>query len=210
MTLNTWYTEMQKYRVAGLAGNDGSDLYFVQSTNRTGSYSTVLMHFTSAEASDPSDQQWQDFLSAHQSQLPQAEAAYGWALADVRGLKRVVVVPPEPPDYEFKCYEDPKTKEARLKMLDDYQKELFEKESAAIQRLLDAERGLTLFTGDDDSRTAETRAAVLELTRTAVFRKVDFLFRHYGGNPFDRLRRMAETKTAGRIGGTKSAVGPSA
>ena len=166
-----------------MAGNDGSDLYFVQSTNRTGSYSTVLMHFTSAEASDPSDQQWQDFLSAHQSQLPQAEAAYGWALADVRGLKRVVVVPPEPPDYEFKCYEDPKTKEARLKMLDDYQKELFKKESAAIQRLLDAERGLTLFTGDDDSRTAETRAAVLELTRTAVFRKVDFLFRHYGGNP---------------------------
>src|SRR5207244_283098 len=152
-------------------------------TNWTGSYSTVLMHFTSAEASDPSDQQWQDFLSAHRSQLPQAEAAYQNALNRIKALERLVVAPPEPPDYEFKCYEEPEAKEARLKMLDDYQKKLFKNEDAAIQELLKAENGLILLTGDDDARRAETLAAGLELTRTAVFRKVDWLFRSYSGNP---------------------------
>ena len=40
-----------------MAGDNGSAIYFVQTTNQMNNYSTVLFHFTSGGATDPSDQQ---------------------------------------------------------------------------------------------------------------------------------------------------------
>jgi hypothetical protein len=170
-----------------MAGDDGSDLYFVQDTNQSGSYSTTLFHFTSAGVTDPSDQDWDNFLNSH---LPQAEAAYQQAVSEAKALERPVVQPPEPPDYELKC--DPSENSAADAQIDAYEQTLFAKEADAIRNLLGAARNLELLTGDtsvDDSAIGVAR----ELVETAVFRKVNLLFANYSGDP---KKMVAVTRTA--------------
>ncbi|MHB8521717.1 MAG: hypothetical protein ACYDH9_13285 [Limisphaerales bacterium] len=160
-----------------MAGGDGSDLAFVQTTNTTNgaaSYSTTLFHFSSGGVSDPSDQQWDDFLNQH---LPQVQAAYEQAKSDVKALERPVVVPPEPPDYELTC--DPNGNEAADQAIDAYQQALFAKESDAIRRMLGAARELALLGQDPGD---EPLLLAKELVEKAGFRKVDSLFSHYSGN----------------------------
>jgi hypothetical protein len=78
-----------------MAADDGSAMYFVPSSRQADTCSATLFHFTSIGATDPSDPQWNSFFNSH---LPQAQAAYQNAVIHCRSLKRVVTVPPEPPD----------------------------------------------------------------------------------------------------------------
>ncbi|MHB8519710.1 MAG: autotransporter outer membrane beta-barrel domain-containing protein [Limisphaerales bacterium] len=158
-----------------MGGQDGSAIYFVQTTNQARSYSTTLFHFTSGGLSDPTDQQWQDFLNNH---LAEARAAYNQAKSDAKALERPVVVPPEPPDYELTC--DPKGNPAADRLIDAYQQTVFAKEADAIRRMLGAARALALMDQDPGD---EPLVLARELIETAVYRKVDSLFSHYSSNP---------------------------
>jgi hypothetical protein len=168
-----------------MAGGDGSDLYFVRATNAANSYSTTLFHFSSGGATDPSDQQWQDFLNQN---LPQIQAAYAQATRDVKALERPVVVPPEPPDYELTC--DSNGDAAADQAIEAYEQALFAKESDAIRRMLGAARELALLGADPGD---EPLLLAKELVETAGYRKVDSLFSHYSGNPkkFVAVTRVA-------------------
>lgn len=161
-----------------LAGQDGSDLYFVTTTNQANSYSTALFHFTSAAVSDATDAQWE---SLAQSLLGRAKNAYDQAVSDIKALERPVVQPPEPPDYEPKCDpNDPEPAQAE-QAANDYEKALFAKERDAIGRLLSAARALTLL-GDGTYADGALRLA-RELVETSGYRTVDALFASYSGDP---------------------------
>jgi hypothetical protein len=111
--------------------------------------------------------------------LPGAKAAYQNALKQVRALKRVVVVPPEPPDYDWKC--DAEGNAAADAAIDAYQKALFAKEHEALQQLFAAAKDLELMLGVELDPNEGIVAR--ELIETAMYRKVDFLFGQYSGNP---------------------------
>jgi hypothetical protein len=160
-----------------MAGDDGSAIFFVQTTNQVNSYSTTLFHFTSAGITDPTDQDLNNYVNSH---LSQALAVYYEAINEVKALERPVVQPPEPPDYELKC--DPGENSAADAQVDAYEKNLFAKEQDAIQRLLDATKNVVLLT---ENFTAEETAisVIREMWETAAFRKVNLLFSNYSGNP---------------------------
>ncbi|MGH7950453.1 MAG: hypothetical protein ACREFE_00820 [Limisphaerales bacterium] len=158
-----------------MAENDGSDIYFVQSTNQANIYSTTLFHFSSAMVSNPSDQQWTGFDEMRYRQI---EAAYDAALRDVEALQHSTDIPPPPPDYEAQCNSDANT--AADKQIDEYIAAVFAKEATAIRMLLSATRELTLLTGFDDSQALDEVRTLIETTE---FRKVDWLIGHYRNDP---------------------------
>lgn len=160
-----------------LANDDGSDFHLAPTTNSPGQYSTQLLHFTSAAASNPSDDDWNNFVENH---LPSAQAAFQNAVSQAEALERVVVTPPEPPDYELKC--DPSQNTNGDAEIDAYQKALFAKESAAMQNMLNAAHEIQLLTGDD-SAANEAQEVARSLVESAAFRKVDSLFGTYSDNP---------------------------
>lgn len=157
-----------------MAGNDGSDIYFVQDTNQAGSYSTTLFHFSSAEVSDPTAQRMQEI----QNRIAWAKATYQAALNEVLALEHSTDVPPEPPDDEWKCHADTNA-EAKV---DAYVTTVFARETVAIRQLLSVTRCLVLLTSDN-SYGPPADSAVQGLIETSIYRKVDWLFSHYSGNP---------------------------
>jgi len=157
-----------------MADADGSNLHFV-STNVSKSQSTTLFHFSSVAATDPSQQQWDDFLNQH---LPQALANYSNAVSNARGLKRLVVIPPEPPDYDWKC--NPGDKAVEDARVDIYYQALFARETEALTRLLNAAKELEWLTVEV---TPDVFSVAREVIETVMYRKVDSLFGTYSGNP---------------------------
>jgi hypothetical protein len=155
-----------------MANDDGSAMYLVPSTNQATTHSTTLFHFSSCGVTDPSDPQWNTFRDNH---LPQAQAAYQNAVTQCKSLTRVVTIPPEPPDYDWKC--DPSGEDAQI---DAYQQALFAKESDALRQLLAAARALELL---GEVVNPNEFSIGLELIESAMFRKVDLLFSTYSGNP---------------------------
>ncbi len=158
-----------------MAAVDGSGIYFVQTTNQANTYSTTLFHFSSAEATDPSEQQWNNFAN---TVLPKLEADYQNAVNQLSALERLVVQPPEPPDYDWKC--DPNDNAAQDAQIDAYQTNLFAKETAAIQRVISLGIQLRLYSDPmGDNAISVSR----QLIETAMYRKVDTLFSQYSGDP---------------------------
>jgi hypothetical protein len=169
-----------------MGAGDGTGLYLVQTTNQANAYSTTLFHFSSGAASDASDQQWQDYLDEN---LPQAQAAYNQAQSTVQALARIVVQPPEPPDYVFNCSG---SNPAGDEQVDAYGKALFAKESTAAQNLTSAARALILLTGDNSYDSA-AKASIRQLIETAGFRKINSLLNDWSGSP---LKFTAVAKAA--------------
>jgi len=160
-----------------MAGDDGSSIFFVDTTNQANVYSTVIFHFTMGGASDSSDQDWNNFLNNH---FDEAYSAYVSALARVKSLERVVSVPSEPPDYELTC--DTDANAANDAAADAYEKSLFSTENDAIQQLLSATRTLILLTGNE-TYEAPAISEARTLVETAMFRKAEALFSRYNNNP---------------------------
>ena len=165
-------TSLGRHATLLMANDDGNDLYFVPITNYANGFSLNLLHFSSAAATDPSDQQWNDFMN---NNLPQAQAAYQNAVKQAKSLERVVVIPPEPPDYDWNC--DPSGQEAQIEA---YSQALFAQENAARQQVLSTARMLELMGADVSPNEFNV---ALELVETAMYRKVDTLFGTYSGNP---------------------------
>lgn len=166
-----------------LVGNgDGTSLFLVPTTNSDGTYSTTLFHFSSGAVTDPD-------AALMQALTKQAEAAFEAADQVVKSLTRVVVTPPEPPDYKFDCSGSNPGGDAAINA---YIASLFSKEDAANKALLSAARCLVIYTSDN-SADATALADSEHLTSTAVFRKVDMLLKSWRGNPlkFEAVARTA-------------------
>ena len=181
-----------------MAGDDGSAIYFVATSNHSGTYSTVLYHFTSAGATDPSTAQVNTLQQAHLAAL---QAAYAQALSDAKALEHAVPVPPEPPDDEPTCDGNPGGAAAAAA----YARALFAHEQEVTARLVSA--GLELFqlTGDASTVTA-ANAEVLTLIETYGYRVVDSLFSRYHSNA-NKFRTV--TPIAIAMGQQDSALGGS-
>jgi hypothetical protein len=156
-----------------MVGNgDGTGLFLVPTTNSATTYSTTLFHFSSGAVSDPSADQMQAIAA-------QAVAAYEMADKVVNSLKRAVVTPPEPPDYEFKCSGSNPGADAAI---DAYVAALFAREDAANSALLSAAKSATLATGAhyyDNNASLDAEA----LKSTAQFSKIGALFKSWRGAP---------------------------
>ncbi|MBU6401341.1 MAG: hypothetical protein KGS61_13580, partial [Verrucomicrobia bacterium] len=153
-----------------VAEQDGSDLYFVQSTNQVNTCSTILWHFTSAAASSPSDAQWAAYVRKH---LPKAEKAYAKAKQTILAMEAATVIPPPPPDYSWSCRP---TNSAAGGKIDTYIKQVFKPESDAIKKLMSAAAQLALMTNDPAPEPQELAQALIE---TDEYSQVDNLFQRY-------------------------------
>ena len=155
-----------------MANDDGSDLYLVPTTNSANGFSINLLHFSSAAATDPSDQQLNNLVNQY---LPQIQAAYQNAVKQAKALQRAVVLPPEPPDYDWNC--DPSGQQDQIAA---YTQSLFAKETAVVQQLLSNARMLELVGVQESPAVGDVALGVIE---TAMYRKVDTLLGSYSGDP---------------------------
>ncbi len=155
-----------------LAGDDGSALYLVQTTNQSGVYSTSLLHFTSGAATDPSDQQLANLQQ-------EAQAAYNQAVNEARALLHSFHTKSEPPDYIFSCH--PNETQDQDAGVDAWVSNLFLDETEAIQHLLSAARTLALTTGNTDDSSALNLA--LQLVSGPMYNEMDGLWNTWGSNP---------------------------
>ena len=158
-----------------IGAGDGSRVKLVQTDTKANAYTTTLFHFSSGWISDPDAQEWQSVVN---SIMSEAQADYNEGLSEVRALQKVVVQPPEPPDYVFKCSGNDNEDEA----VDDYVSDLLDKEEAAGEKLLSAAKILD-FIASDPSYRLNAVAAVEQLIETSEFRKINSLLSTYSGNP---------------------------
>ena len=166
-----------------LVGNgDGTGLFLVPTTNSATTYATTLLHFSSGAVTDPND-------ALMQSLAKQSVAAFEAADQVVKGMTRVVVTPPEPPDYEFDCSGSNPGGDA---LINAYIASLFSREDAANNALLSAAKAAVLCT-TDPSYDATALVDSEHLISTAGFRKVKALLQSWHGAPlkFEAVARTA-------------------
>ena len=184
-----------------MAENDGSALYFVENTKQAGSYTLSLAHFTSANVANPSTQQRDDFANQYALVL---QSLFLAAKADVDGLIGSPETPNGPPDYDLAC--NPAGTATAETLTDIYVSTLFQRETAAINRMMDAAQQLFVFTGDFSSVLLAKQSA-LQLVEAGEFTKIDLLFLTYGSDP-RKLIPLVRSAQAAEVqdlmnGGTK-------
>jgi hypothetical protein len=162
---------MTRKGVMIIAGQDGSQVEFAETTQNGSTYSAPIWHFSSGGWGDPPD----DKLSQLEQQ---AFAQYQQAEAELKALERVVEQPPVPPDLELKCQDQ--DNDAAEQQADAYTDQFFARERPVVQRLLGAARTLALLGADPGDNGL---ALVAELFETRVKRRVDTLFADYSGDP---------------------------
>jgi hypothetical protein len=158
-----------------VGASDGSKLSFVQTATNASSYSTTLFHFSGAGAIDPMDQPWQQYADEN---LEQALEAYDEATTEAQSLIKPAVQPPEPPDYELNCTgSNPQGDQA----VSNYVAALFQKESDAVNKLINAAEFLQHATGDE-SYFLNAQTLAIQVFESSGYRKVDALAADWNDN----------------------------
>ena len=184
-----------------MGANDGSALYFVANTNQAGAYTLSLAHFTSANVANPSTQERNDFAEHYALVL---QSFFLAAKAEVEHLIGSPETPNGPPDYDLEC--NPAGTANAEFLTDYYVSTLFQRETDAIRRMMDAAQQLFAFTGDF-SPVVLARQSALQLVETGEFIKIDLLFLAYGNDP-KKLVPLVRSAHAAEVqdlmhGGTK-------
>jgi len=169
-----------------MAENDGSNLYFVQSTNGALSFSARVSHFSSSAVTDPGDAEWQ---SIYNSLWSQAEADYQYAAKFIDTLASSKETPPPPPDYTYQC--DPEAKAIEDDQVNLYAKNLFAWENAVMKKLISSVQQLALL----DSSAAPDLSSLGSKLETVKIAKVESLFATYSQDP-KKLQAVASVAIA--------------
>jgi hypothetical protein len=164
-----------------MAGDDGGDIYFVPTTSQAGTYSTTLFHFTSAGATDPSEQAWADFLAKHPASA--AEAVYNQASNTMATMDAAAIpVLPPPPDYQFAPCLSTNPADGEV---DAYIKSVLTKQTDVLKNLFDAAAVLKFMGTNLDSQSTNLAKALIETTE---FPLVDELIGRYAGTDLAKFQ----------------------